>query len=530
MADRSLKMRIQHQCKFMKTSIKSPFHATALIIALTFVGLAGPVTGQTFTTLHTFNPVTTSPYTNGDGYGPSELLLSGDTLYGTAWVGGTSGGGTVFKVNRDGGGFTTLFNFDAADPVANPGPLVLSGTTLYGVRNTGGSSGWGFVFAVGTNGVDFTTLYNFSAPDTSFFPPINSDGARPTALVLSGSTLYGTTYYGGNSGAGTVFSLNTDGTGFSTLYNFSASSPDPSMVDDNQTNSDGLGPSGLMVSGDTLYGTASVGGKYASGTVFALNTDGTGFRTLHNFTFWNPFTYVNNEGAFPQARLVLSGSTLYGTASGGGHSGSGTVFAVSTNGTSFRVLHDFTASTRSTNTFGVTVFTNRDGFGPQGPLMLSGNTLYGTTTQGGQSGVGTLFAINTDGTMFDTLHSFSEGPGSIYGNYTNSDGAFPNTGLVLSGNTLYGASETGGKSGGGTIFSISLPSPPPQLTIRPDGYGGFFINAQGSPNFSCQLQRAPALTGPWATSASQTADTNGLIQFHDLFPPPARAFYRTVQQ
>jgi hypothetical protein len=56
------------------------------------------------------------------------------------------------------------------------------------------------------------------------------------------------------------------------------------------------------------------------------------------------------------------------------------------------------------------------------------------------------------------------------------------------------------------------------------------LNQQGSPSFTCQLQRAPSLTGPWNTSAAQTADTNGLIQFHDLFPPADRAFYRTVQQ
>ena len=52
---------------------------------------------------------------------------------------------------------------------------------------------------------------------------------------------------------------------------------------------------------------------------------------------------------------------------------------------------------------------------------------------------------------------------------------------------------------------------------------------QGSPNFTCQLQRGPTLTGRWSTSASQAADTNGLIQFHDLFPPPDQVFYRTVQ-
>ena len=70
---------------------------------------------------------------------------------------------------------------------------------------------------------------------------------------------------------------------------------------------------------------------------------------------------------------------------------------------------------------------------------------------------------------------------------------------------------------------------PAQLSIVSDGSGGYFIRAQGSPNFACQLQRALSLAGPWSTNAPQTADASGLIQFHDL-PAPDRAFYRTVQQ
>src|SRR5437764_998013 len=65
----------------------------------------------------------------------------------------------------------------------------------------------------------FTVLHTFtsaSGPNAT-----NNDGANPTAsLVLSGSTLYGTATYGGSSGWGTVFAVNSDGTGFTTPYNF----------------------------------------------------------------------------------------------------------------------------------------------------------------------------------------------------------------------------------------------------------------------------------------------------------------------
>jgi uncharacterized repeat protein (TIGR03803 family) len=80
---------------------------------------------------------------------------------------------------------------------------------------------------------------------------------------------------------------------------------------------------------------------------------------------------------------------------------------------------------------------NSDGAHPYGGLILSGNTLYGTATQGGNSGYGTVFAVNANGTGFTNLHSF------IY----VSDGAYPEAGLILSGNTLYGTAFFGGSSG-----------------------------------------------------------------------------------
>ena len=56
----------------------------------------------------------------------------------------------------------------------------------------------------------FTTLYSFTAvPDSDDYYHPNSDGAGPKGLVLSGHTLYGTASLGGSGGAGTVFAINT---------------------------------------------------------------------------------------------------------------------------------------------------------------------------------------------------------------------------------------------------------------------------------------------------------------------------------
>src|SRR5208282_5471664 len=79
-----------------------------------------------------------------------------------------------------------------------------------------------------------------------------------------------------------------------------------------------------------------------------------------------------------------------------------------------------------------------DAAGPGGRLVLSDNTLYGTTPNGGSPERGTVFAVNTDGTGFTTLYSFTETSTNSSGVYTNSDGTNPQAGLILSGNTLYG--------------------------------------------------------------------------------------------
>ncbi|HZL80149.1 MAG TPA: choice-of-anchor tandem repeat GloVer-containing protein, partial [Candidatus Limnocylindrales bacterium] len=120
-----------------------------------------------------------------------------------------------------------------------------------------------------------------------------------------------------------MFAINTNGTGFTTLHSFTA-------VSGSGANSDGTGPlAGLILSGNTLYGTAVNGGSSGHGTVFALNTNGTGFLNLHSFTATSGYPSINSDGVGPLAGLILSGNTLYGTAYYGGGSGYGTVFSLS---------------------------------------------------------------------------------------------------------------------------------------------------------------------------------------------------------
>jgi uncharacterized repeat protein (TIGR03803 family) len=390
------------------------------------------------------------------------LLLSSNTLYGaTAGSGGYNGSprsinrsGAVFKLNADGTGFTNLYvfspvavigrsSFTNTDGANSEAQLVLSGNRLYGTTRSGGFYGNGTVFAISPDGTGFTNLYNLSATVSTGVFFSNIDGALPSAgLALSGNTLYGTTSVGGSLGGGTVFAIQTDGTGFTNLHNFSA---------DYGNNNARVPKSSLIVSNGTLYGTTTYGGSAGNGTVFALHTDGTGFTNLHSFT--SLVSGTNSDGTAPSAGFVLSGNTLYGTTTGGGSSGSGTLFAVTTDGRGFTNLHHFD------KVFGFDVDSNSR-------LILSGSTLYGTTSLGGLNGSGSVFAINTDGTAYATIYSFSQSKPNASGVYTNADGTTPVGNLIISGSKLYGMTMAGGANGRGTVFALDLAVPPSATVIR----------------------------------------------------------------
>jgi uncharacterized repeat protein (TIGR03803 family) len=146
-----------------------------------------------------------------------------------------------------------------------------------------------------------------------------------------GTTLYGTTVHGGISDFGTVFKINTDGSGFAALNQFKG------LAYNFDTKGDGANPgAGLVLDGTMLYGTTIGGGSYGQkgggntgyGTIFQINTDGTDYAVLKRFT--------NSDGAAPYAELVFSNNVLYGTTGYGGildapngDWGSGVVFSLS---------------------------------------------------------------------------------------------------------------------------------------------------------------------------------------------------------
>ena len=318
---------------------------------------------------------------------------------------------------------------------------MLSGSTLYGITLDGGSNSCGTVFKLNTDGSGYTVL-----KDLTF-----SGGCWPTGLALSNGILYGTAYQGGdfdngNYNGGTVFKLGTDGSGYTVLHSFNGST-------------EGCSPgSAPVLSGNTLYGTTENGyGHTTGGTVYSINTDGSGFSELHAFPPSGMYGIV--------APLVISGTTLYGTDIWGGSFGDGTVFRLNTDGTGFTVLKNFDGG--------------GDGGMLQAGLLLCATTLYGTALYGGDqpygpgtSGHGTVFRVNTDGSGFMVLKLFSG----------SDDGAGPE-GLVASGTTLFGTAA-GGSANYGVIFSLSVApptivTPPESQTAEAGSETGFRVQASG---------------------------------------------------
>lgn len=170
-------------------------------------------------------------------------------LYGTTYQGGTSGAGTVFRITTS-GSERVIYSFKGARDGQYPyGGLLYFKGKLYGTTYQGGvSPGWGVVYDVTPAGRE-RVLYRFKA---------GNDGAHPqfTRLIAVNGALYGTTYQGGASGAGTIFKLTSAGE--SVLYSFKG-------------NDDGQYPyAGLLNLSGTLYGTTYQGGADDAGTVFKI--------------------------------------------------------------------------------------------------------------------------------------------------------------------------------------------------------------------------------------------------------------------
>jgi uncharacterized repeat protein (TIGR03803 family) len=309
--------------------------------------------------------------------GSLTLSASGSVLYGMTAGGAANYDGLVFSIDTGGSGYNVLLTFNSTNGAYPYGSLTIEGNILFGMTDAGGAYNDGLVFSINTNGTGYKDLLDFNG----------TNGENPYGtLTLSsyGSKLFGMTYGGGAYNDGLVFSIDTNGTGYRDLLDF------------NGTNGQNPGYASLTlsVSGSVLFGTTFEGGPDNFGTLFSIDTGGTGYRDLFNFNHTN--------GEYPQGSLSLSGSLLYGMTQEGGVNYDGNVFSIDTAGTGYSDLF---------------VFSGTNGSNPYGSLTLTAGVLYGMTEEGGIYGDGNIFSLGTVVTGIPTIHNVSSA--NVYPNPNN---------------------------------------------------------------------------------------------------------------
>jgi len=332
-------------------------------------------------------------YGSNPNYG--SLISDSNFLYGMTQNGGTKNHGAIFKIKRDGTGYLILHNFTSLSNGWHPqASLVSDGLFLYGMTGYGGTSDSGIVFKIKNDSSGYTKLMDFKGP-------ING-GIPYGSLIFDGTYLYGMTAYGGANDEGVIFKIKTDGTGYTKLLDFDGTN--------------GSNPFGdLLSDGIFLYGMTTSGGANNLGTIFKIKSDGTGYFKVLDFA-------GASNGSHPNGSLISDGTFLYGMTTEGGTSQEGIIFKINTDGTSFVKLLDFTGIsngsipegsliTDGTYLYGMTyddifkiktdgtgysqLFTftssNKNGYSPYGSLFSDGKSLYGMTYMGGANNQGVLF-------------------------------------------------------------------------------------------------------------------------------------------
>lgn len=255
---------------------------------------------------NTVNTIAT--FSNNNGASPQGALAidAAGNLYGTTRSGGANNVGTIFEVAKGSGSVTTLYSFNSGASGAN----IYSGLTrdssgnLFGTAQGGGNKGSGTLFELSKND-QFSVLHTFTG---------GADGGAPSSTVAidSSGNLFGTTYFGGTNGYGSVFEITRSTGSFVTLHSFSGSDGGYPFV--------GV----TLDSHGNLYGTTTGRGSLAYGTVFEIAHGTNTFSTLQYFP-------SGSYGTDPYFGPLASDSAgeLFGTSAQGGAANAGSVFEIS---------------------------------------------------------------------------------------------------------------------------------------------------------------------------------------------------------
>ncbi len=401
------------------TTIASALFAFALL-----AGMTQPAQSQTYKVIHNFTNI------GNDGASPfgGLILDHSGNLYGTTWLGGKYGSGSVYRLSRNEHSwrYTSLYSFKGVTDAAGPGfgALVMrKDCALYGTTEGGEFLGTAFVVWPTTEDCDQapgpwqeSVLHHFG---------YGQDGGEPIAGLVfdKAGNIYGTTHVFGAYNNGTVFEISPSGKTWTeqTLYEFGA------------TSTDGITPAaGLTIDEEgNLYGTTPLGGMYGNGAVFKISRSDSGWTetVLYNFQ-------GTSDGANPVVGLILSKhGKLYGTTFDGGVNGGGTVYELSPAGNewNFSVIYSFTGGYS----------------GPYNKLTLDHKgSIYGFTNAEGAYGLGSIFKLTPKhgSWTYTNLYDF---PGGNKGGLPYGSLAVDEDGHI------FGTASIGGSKNQGLVFEIT---------------------------------------------------------------------------
>ena len=329
---------------------------------------------------------------------------TGPQLIGMTSYGGLHNSGTILRYT---GGNTTVFATSFGPSSRNSGPASSTfaearNGKLYALNGYGDSTVFGNLF-------EFDYLHNNIRVIEHFGYGSSGEPANGALLQADNGLLYGmiTTFGFNNDGA--LFSFNTDSSLITPTGLFTGVGA-PIAYGDLIQSSDGK-----------LYGM-SLFGSLGNGSIFAYDIA----------TATDTQLYYLPLNAFPHGDLIEVGTdTLYGLTFSDGTDSGGTIFRYIINTGSYSVLHNLNS-----------------GATPQGSMIqATDGKLYGMTYLDGANLLGTIFSFDIATGTYTDLHDFGVG----------ADGQRPYGSLFqASDGILYGMTTYGGTSNLGTIFQYDI--------------------------------------------------------------------------
>ena len=396
-----------------------PRRVTSILFALIlFASLSRPAVSQTYKVIYNF----TGQGSDGATPDGGPILDRNSNLFGTTYLGGAYGSGSVYRLSPHGSSwvYTSLYSLKGGSDGAGPafGSLAIGpGHRFFGTTEGGGNFGTVFdVWRPANNSLPWkeSVVHSFGT---------GTDGAQPIGGVVfdSAGNFYGTTSLGGDTGNGAVFEVKRSGNKWieSVIYSFKGGT-------------DAFNPVAGVTLGahGVIYGTTSFGGKDGDGTVYRLQRSGSHWKETILYSFKG-----GNDGQHPVGGVILdSAGNLYGSTFQGGANGGGTVYRLSHSSKGWKLT---------------TGYSFNPGFGgPYNKLTLdaSGN-IYGTTNGDGANNAGSVFKLRPKNGAweFTDLYDFTDG----------TDGGLPYGALVLDAQgNIFGTAVVGGTDNQGVVFEI----------------------------------------------------------------------------